>query len=1615
MRPALIALILALISFARAIEVTDLRCEGLVAPVGVDLVQPTLGWQLADDTHTRGQKQTAYQVLVASTAAQLAAGTGDLWDSGRVDSEQSLHVPYAGAALASRQRAHWKVRVWDKDGNPSAWSTPSQWTMGLLHPADWSATWIAHSASGFDGAEWIWFNEGNPASNAPPATRQFRRTVTLPTDRTLISAKVRITADNSFTLTINGQPVASGTEWTQPVAANITSALQSGSNSISIGATNGGTEANPAGLIARFDFTFATGEPLTVATNNSWEASTNGDSWSPALSLGAYGIAPWGSVVGTNSPDPWLLGEFDLSSIPESAIVTVHSHAYFELYVNGEKAGDDVLTPAVSDPKTRTFTVTYDVARLLRSGTNCLGLWMSKGWAERVAVRAQLDAVVGGANFTYGTGLDWKSRPSGYSHIGNWSWGNFGGERIDAAAHLPDWCEPGLDTSSWSNVLETTAPAGPPANHYAPFNRIGARIPAQEITALAGGRYVIDFGTNLTGWLQLKFPPLPAGRLVRMHFADRVFPDGIQASPIGNISVHTGSCVSFDRLDGGFNLYQNYNQTSEFISAGGANEEFHHKFNYAGFRYVVVEGLDAAPNLEDATAMLIESDLADAGAFESSDPLLNRIHQVNRWTMRALNLGSYYVDCPHRERMGYGDGQVALQGMMMSFNAANFYTKWVEDWRLALEKKNESLAFIAPPFEPTGGGPPWPGNIARIPWQHYLHYGNPAILEENIDAARSYCEYLDGRSTNDVLRDWGSGFSFIGDWVPPGRGMDTSNWPSSRMAEFFSNCYRIHLWQLVGKMSTALGRTSEAAHANQRAQAISNAIHAEYFDATNSRYIIDEQIYYAFPLMVGVTPTAQQPAVLENLVRCIVEKNSGHLDTGMLGTMFLMEFLNDIGRDDLILGIYQKKDYPGWGYMVEQGATTLWEQWNGYWSQIHSCFTSADNWLYQGLAGIRPDPAQAGFKNVIIQPAEVGDITSVNASHDGPYGLITCQWQRAGLNVTLNVTIPPNSSGEIHVPASAVGEVTESGNPAATAPGVEFLRMENRHAVFAVGAGTYAFTGTLPVTLGPVVEVPAGSPLALDFSGSQTISALLLDGVLQAPGTYSAATHPDWFTGTGSLLVLPEARTWDNGANTGKWNGTDANWSGESWSPGGNATIANSAAPSTITLEGGLTASSVSIGKVSNNGAYTFTGPGSLSTGSLTIQGASGSDQSTMPTSTFTDATITVSGDLGLGRAGLVIGGNSVISAKRLGGTGIGTVSSADWGTLTLQDSAQLTVADGILGNTTAWGVKLNGGTLTTKGINYGPHAYLSSLTGLFFNGTLVRANQDNPAFLSFSGGDFTAPVVQSGGARIDTNGFAITLGLGLTGPGALTKSGAGTLTLGQASSYQGGTTVSGGTLAVTGTLGSGDLTVSNGAIAELGNASGAIADTAALRLTGSGRIHLAAGVTETVARLEVDGTLRMPGTWNAARDPLHFSGPGNLIVASGGPATPAEAWRFANFASYDNSGDSADDADPDHDGASNLLERALGSDPKAGDASGDPILHPGSPEFSFGFNRSRAATDLTVVVQTSPDLAAGSWRDSTPADGQVQLVDDSDPAVQGFRFTAAPGGTRGFYRLSVR
>ena len=896
------------LSGAEPVRPVSLRCEYLIDPAGIDVTEPRLSWRIGSEA--AGGKQTAYRVLVATSREKLAEGDGDLWDSGKVESDQSIHVAYAGKPLVSRSECHWKVRIWfthhglgsGKHGKPSAWSKPSRWTMGLLDPGDWTAQWISAPAA--------------PVRNGTPGTARAE------------------------------------------------------------------------------------------------------DSEMPGL-FGASGKAA-----------PWIRKEFDFAVAPDSAWITVHSPGYFELYLNGAKVGEDVLTPAVSNLEHQSFTVTYDAGRHLRPGRNCIGLWLGEGWAEGIAVRAQLDAVVGGEPVTIGTETSWKTRRSGYYRIGGRKWNDFGGERIDAREAVPGWSLPGLDTASWTPAIPAEAPGGAVRTQPCPLNRIGREIPAVAVTALDGGVYEIDFGTALTGWLRLKMPALRRGATVKMTFAD----------------------VRREEK------YQHFNQVSEFISAGNPGEVFENKFNYAGFRYVLVEGLPSALTKEDATALLVESDLEEAGSFECSNDLFNRIHSVNQWTQRSLNLGGYYVDCPHRERMGYGDGQVAAEGFMTSFRADGFYRKWLRDWRLRQDPDGK-LPHMAP-FGSGGGGPGWGGLLSAVAWRHYLYYGDRRVLEENYDAVRRYVNYLESLCKDGVLRRFGGKWDFIGDWVPPRRGMDTSNWPGADAAELFNNCYRINQWEVLEKMATALGKLDEAERCRKRLAEIRPLVHAAFYDGTNQQYVIDEQAYHVMPLMTGIVPESECAAILKKLERNILEKNQGHLDTGMLGTYFMMEYLREIGRSDLVFTMFNQTTYPGWGHMLAEGATTLWEQWNGHWSRIHSCFTSPDNWLYQGAAGIQADPAAPGFEHVIIKPSMVGDLIWVNARHDSPYGRIVSNWKREDDRVTMEVTIPANSTATIYVPARVAGDVTVNGRALAKADHVTFLRMEEKSAVIGVGAGSYVLIST---------------------------------------------------------------------------------------------------------------------------------------------------------------------------------------------------------------------------------------------------------------------------------------------------------------------------------------------------------------------------------------------------------------------------------------------------------------------------------------------------------------------------------------------------------------------------
>ncbi len=906
----LTALLLTPLAALRAAEVANLRCEYLKDPLGLDAAKPRLSWKLETGNlkPERGLKQTAYQILVASTPELLAKGQGDLWNSGKVSSDETIQIEYDGKPLATGVDCFWKVRSWNAADKPGAWSEPARWTMGLLKPEDWRASWI-HA-----------------------------------------------------------------------------------------------------------DF--------------------------------------------TNSISPWLRKTFTLGAAPVRALAYVDAIGYFELYVNGRKVGNDVLSPAVSDLKAHTLYLAYDIASYLKAGTNCIGLWCGRGWAtqaeppgQRVRVQCRITTDAGRDGVCVTSDESWKVAPSPYTTLGSQSWGKFGGERYDANLENPNWCAAGFDDSKWANAR--LAPAGPTHAdaQRCPLNRVGKVLPAVACTPLAEGRYEIDFGSNLSGQMRLKFRGLKPNQQIKMVSADRKY---------GAKEMTKKRRSSDMELPGvsGKVRYQTFGQTNEFISAGRDEEEFQSKFNYHGFRYAIVEGLPSSPRLSDAEAMLIESDLEPAGSFECSNELLNRIHNLTLWTIRCLNLGGYMVDCPHRERLGYGDGQVSVESQAYNLWSPAFYQKWAGDWRTEQRAETGDIPHTAPAWG-GGGGPAWGGSLAALTWRMYELYGDRRIMRENYEPMRRYVDFLESKCENNVLRSYGGKWDFIGDWVPPGRGMDTTNWPAKLSAELFNNCYRIYLWGILEKSAAVLGDKAEVARCQAALAVMRPAIHQAFFDETNNFYVIDEQAYQIMPLLCGVVPEAKRAAVFAKLEANILQRNQGHLDTGMLGTYFLIEYLRGIGRDDLLFTFISQPTYPGWGHMLASGATTLWEQWNGYYSHIHSCFALPGGWFYQSLAGIQADPAAPGFKRIIVRPSLVGDVTWVKAHHDSIHGLIVSNWKREGDKLTMEVTIPASTTATVFVPAKAADGVTESGKPLDKVVGAQLLRMENGRAVLAVKSGAYRFFSTI--------------------------------------------------------------------------------------------------------------------------------------------------------------------------------------------------------------------------------------------------------------------------------------------------------------------------------------------------------------------------------------------------------------------------------------------------------------------------------------------------------------------------------------------------------------------------
>lgn len=1077
-----IAAVLALLVLAAsgiglpAASVGQPRCEQLADPLGIDAARPRLSWIL--ESSRRGAKQSAYQIIVASSEKELAQGIGDLWDSGKVASDKSVLVPYSGQPLVSREECFWKVRVWDSNGGASSWTEPAWWTMGILNADDWHARWI-----GLDGQDdspsladtsWIW------GQDADSPTNYFRRVISLPAGREIKRAIFEYTGDSECRGWIGGFDLGARNNFKTVKWNDITTRLEPGKTYVfGLTGSHDGKDKNPAGVVGKLTIEFADGGTITFPTDEKWKDSTTADAewtsasfddsgWATPKVLGPAGMEPWGETRVPESrrlPARYLRKEFSIGKPIARATVSFCGLGLSELYVNGEKIGDAVLSPAFAQYDKREFYVTYNVTKNLRRGANALGVILGNGrfYADRSKVYAGTVSfgwpkLLLNLRIEYSDGSvqevvsdeTWQLTTDGPIRANN----DYDGEEYDATRELGDWTRPDYDyvkievsthgisplpltpiakTAVWQAAQVVSAPGGVLSAQMMQPIRVTGTLKPVSVKEIRPGVFIFDLGQNISGWCRLRAAG-PGGTRVTLRHAETLKPDG---------------SLNMANLRGA-------EATDIYTLKGAGRETWEPRFVSHGFRFVEVTGFPGQPDLSSIEGRVVNDDLPVAGDFLCSNDLINRIYTNIVWGTRG-NYRSIPTDCPQRdERQGWlGDRSEECKGESYLFDIAPLYAKWRQDMADA-QRANGVIPDVAPAYWPIySDDVTWPSSAIIIPDALERQFGDGACIAKFYGSASLWIEHVLMYASNNIIsRD------NYGDWcVPPEEATLIHSRDPARQTDkaLLATSYFYHDLRLMEKFARSLGKTEGAEHWGALADDFKTAFNDRFLDRGKGRYSNGTQTSCVLPLAFGLVPDDMKAAIFAHLVDKIENETHGHIGTGLIGGQYLNRVLSDNGRPDLCYAIATQKDYPSWGYMVENGATTIWELWNG--NTADPTMNSGNHvmligdlvvWFYEYLAGIAPDDAQPGFKHIIMKPRPVGDLKFVKATHNSPYGLISSEWHRNGNRFDWHVEIPANTTATVYVPAASLENVK--------AEGLKPARLEAGAAVFEIGSGKYHFS-----------------------------------------------------------------------------------------------------------------------------------------------------------------------------------------------------------------------------------------------------------------------------------------------------------------------------------------------------------------------------------------------------------------------------------------------------------------------------------------------------------------------------------------------------------------------------
>lgn len=858
------------------ISISQLQTEMLTNPEGIDVKQPRFNWVLQSKLNQI--KQIAYQITVASSLEKLNTNTPDLWDSGKVVSDESVNVIYSGKKLNNRQEAFWKVRIWTNKGEAVA-TDIAHFSMGILTYADWKST------------RWIGYDKISPEDSIS----QFSR------------------------------------------------------------------------LSARY-----------------------------------------------------LRKSFDVKRQLKTAKVYIMGLGLYELYVNGNKIGNQVLAPVPTDYTKNVKYNVFDVTSQLKEGKNALGTILGNGrffnmrqdykpykiktfGMPKMALQLVLE-YTDGSNEIIRTDDSWKLTTQGPIVSNN----EYDGEEYDARKELQGWSTSKFDDSAWTTAHYVQEPGGFYEAQMTPNMNVMAEVTPISIQPTTTGSYILDMGQNMVGWLQIRVKG-NAGDKITLRFAESLKSDGT---------------LYRDNL-------RDAKSTDTYILKGQGEEVWEPKFVYHGFRFVELSGFNSKPSLEDFKGKMVYDDIKTVGSFESSDATLNHIFKNAFWGISG-NYKGMPVDCPQRnERQPWlGDRTTGAYGESFLFDNQTLYAKWLEDIKNA-QTPDGAIPDVAPAyFRYYGDNVTWPGTYITVADMLYQQYADKKVIEKHYSSMKKWIVYMESNYlVNDLITK-----DTYGDWCVPPESLELihSKDPArTTNGELIASAYYYHLLQIMKKFATLTEQSnSDVLYYENLAQRIKLAFNAKFFNPKNNQYGNNTVTANLLPLAFGMVSNQFEDKVFQNIVHEIEVTNKGHISTGVIGTQFLMRTLSAFGRPDLSYQLASNTTYPSWGYMTKNGATTIWELWNGNTadpkmnSQNHVMLLGdLLIWYYENIAGIKSSSKSVGFKEIIMNPDFVEGLSYVKASYESIYGVIKSSWKKTKGKLHWEVTVPANTSAQVYLPTTVVSKV----------------------------------------------------------------------------------------------------------------------------------------------------------------------------------------------------------------------------------------------------------------------------------------------------------------------------------------------------------------------------------------------------------------------------------------------------------------------------------------------------------------------------------------------------------------------------------------------------------------